>query len=291
LQILLSKSTDGGNTFSPPIKVGDFYELPDCPTYQAGQDAGRACVPEKGASMNSVFRAANYPVGSVNPRNPNQVIISYASYISKTSNETVGCVPQGLSVFGQSLYDGVKTAGACNNKIVLSKSTDAGVSFTGTTQDVRALPVANTTGQQRRTDQWFHWMSFNNSGKLAISYYDRAYGDDETTGKSDISLSSTSDLARLAFDVTRVTSTSMPLPTQFPNAKGNSQFWGDYAGLATAGDSGVPIWSDTRNPDIFVCKGTATPGTPPRLCNETQPNGILANDQEIFVDVVNLSGR
>src|SRR5207248_4030394 len=49
-QILLAKSTDGGNTFTPPIKVGDYYDLPDCATYQNGQDAGRACVPEKGAT-------------------------------------------------------------------------------------------------------------------------------------------------------------------------------------------------------------------------------------------------
>src|SRR5262249_3483163 len=31
-QILIAKSTDGGNTFGAPVKVGDFYELPDCST-------------------------------------------------------------------------------------------------------------------------------------------------------------------------------------------------------------------------------------------------------------------
>ena len=33
-QLLLSKSTDGGVTFSAPVRVGYFNELPDCATYQ-----------------------------------------------------------------------------------------------------------------------------------------------------------------------------------------------------------------------------------------------------------------
>jgi hypothetical protein len=68
-QMLLTRSTDGGETFSPPVKVSDYYDLPDCATYQNGRDPGRSCVPEKGATANSFFRAANYPVGAVNPRN------------------------------------------------------------------------------------------------------------------------------------------------------------------------------------------------------------------------------
>ena len=46
-QMLLAKSTDGGITFSAPVKVSDYYDLPDCATYQ-NSDPGRACVPEKG---------------------------------------------------------------------------------------------------------------------------------------------------------------------------------------------------------------------------------------------------
>jgi hypothetical protein len=175
-QILLARSTDGGNTFSVPVKVGDYFELPDCAEYQGGQDAGRSCVPEKGPSMTSVFRAANYPSGAVNPRNPRQVVVSYGSYINRNSKETNGCVPQGLSDFALPLYDGVKTAGACNNKIVVSVSNNAGASFTGSNADVRTLTVANQANNQRTTDQWFHWLAFTDRGKVAISYYDRAYG-------------------------------------------------------------------------------------------------------------------
>ncbi|MDQ6721703.1 MAG: glycoside hydrolase, partial [Candidatus Dormibacteraeota bacterium] len=33
-QVLLVRSTDGGQTFGPPVKVSDYYDLPDCFAYQ-----------------------------------------------------------------------------------------------------------------------------------------------------------------------------------------------------------------------------------------------------------------
>lgn len=288
-QILLTKSTDGGATFGPIVKVGDFFELPDCATYQGGQDAGRACVPEKGSGMNSVFRATNYPSGAVDPADRSHVVVSYGSYINRNSNESNGCVPEGINpATRHSLYTGVKTAGACNNKIVVSVSHDNGATFAGSTTNVRNLPTANTTNRQKTTDQWFQWLAFNNAGRLGISYYDRAYGDDETNASSDVSLSATSNLSTLDFSVKRVTSSSLPPPTQFPDAQGASLFWGDYAGLAVSGDDAFPIWSDTRDPDVFVCPGTATPGHPPALCGATEANGLSANDQDVFVNVTDL---
>src|SRR2546428_1427849 len=217
-QMLLVKSTDGGVTFGAPVKVSDFYDLPDCPTYQGGQDPGRACVPEKGANQRSVYRASNYSSGAVNPTNPNQIAVTVGSYINKNSNESNGCTPDGFAPDGQNKYVGVKTAGACNNKIMVSVSNDGGASFTGTATDPRALPVVNQAGGQALTDQWWQWAAFTNGGKLAVSYLDRQYGSDETTGTTDISLSGSGDLAN--FKVVRVTPSSMPLPTQFPNPQG-----------------------------------------------------------------------
>jgi len=73
----------------------------------------------------------------------------------------------------------------------------------------------------------------------------------------------------------------MPLPTQFPDAQGNSQFIGDYTGMSSV--SGAhPLWADTRNPDAFLCPGTAAPGVPPALCTAAEPNGLIANDQQIY---------
>ena len=228
--MLLAKSTDGGNTFSAPVKVADFYDLPDCLTYQ-GADPGRACVPEKGETSNSVFRAANYPSGAVNPRDPRQVVVTVGSYINRHSKESNGCVPQGYNpdTF-QPLYDGVKTPGACNNDIVISRSTNGGASFTGGTTNVRTLPA--TRDADNRTDQFWQWAAFDPSGRLAVSYYDRAYGNDETTGFSDVSLSGSRN--GTDFGTTRVTTASMPPPTQF-----DGTFFGDYSGLSAGGTSRI----------------------------------------------------
>jgi hypothetical protein len=279
-QVLLTKSTDGGQSFGAPVKVSDYFELPDCAAFQGGQDPFRACVPEKGTAQNSVFRASNYPSGAVNPRNSSQVVVTIGSYINRDSNESNGCAPAGNSTTtGGQLYTGVKTPGACNNKIMLSVSNNAGASFTGSTTDPRLLPVVNTARGQATTDQWWQWTTFTPRGTLATSYYDRQYGSDEFTGNMDFSVSTSTNLS--SFKVMRATSASMPLPTQFPDTQGNSQFIGDYTGL-TAVSGAHPLWADTRNPDAFLCPGTAAPGVPPALCTAAEPNGLIANDQQIY---------
>jgi hypothetical protein len=273
-QILLAKSTDGGASFSLPVKVADYYDLPDCATYQGGQNPGRACVPEKGSNMNSVFRATNYPAGGVNPTNSKQIAVTFGSYINVDSQEPK-CKPDGLAADGNNKFIGVKTAGACNNKILLSVSKDGGATFTGTTTDPRALTTVNQEKGQAKTDQWWQWAAFNKNGKLAVSYYDRQYENDETTGNMDFSLSGSKDLT--TFATKRATSSSMPLPTQFPNGNGNSVFFGDYTGLAV-GEGAHPLWMDTRDVDLFAC----TLGGAPAVCIGVEPNNAVANDQDIF---------
>lgn len=287
-QMLLAKSTDGGQTFSLPVKVGDYYDLPDCATYQGGQDAGRACVPEKGSSTHSVFRATNLPVGAVNPKKANQVIVTYGSYINVHSNESNGCVPAGFSPFGINVYTGVKTPGACNNDILISVSNNGGASFTGTTTDPRVMTSINTKPGQATTDQFWQWATFSNTGRLAVSYYDRQYGKDEFNGYSDISLTGVDD-PYTEFNTVRVTSSSMPYPTQFPDAQGNSVFYGDYTGISASDGVAHPLWMDTRSPDLFLCPGTGVPGVPPRVCTGTSvPNGPMANDQDAFTATVTI---
>jgi hypothetical protein len=272
-QMLLSKSIDGGNTFLPPVKVSDYYDLPDCATYQQGKDPGRACVPEKNATADSYFRAVNYPSGAVDPTNPTKVVVTFGSYINRHSNEANGCVPTGFSPFGLNLYTGVKVPGSCNNDILVSVSNDKGNTFTGTTQDPRVLQVATTDPGQATTDQWWQWIDFTKTGKLATSYYDRQYGTDEATGFSDVSLSGSNDTVN--YGVKRVTSSSMPPPTQFDGV-----FWGDYTGLV-APTNANPLWMDTRTPELFVCPGTATSAGGPQLCGATASNAAVANDQEL----------
>ena len=283
-QMLLVKSTDGGASFSSPVLVGQYYDLPDCATYQAGNDPGRACVPEKGATANSFFRATNYPVGAVNPRKPDEVVVTYGSYINPNSNEKNGCSPNGFSQFGINTYSGVKTVGACNNDILVSVSENGGSTFTGTTTNPRKMTSANPDRNQRTSDQWFQWAAFDKGGKLAVSYYDRQFGDDEMSGNSDFSVSASDNLKN--FGVIRASSSSMPPPTQFAGT-----FWGDYTGMAVIDEIAYPIWSDTRNPELVLCPGTATAGVPPALCTTTAANAPLANDQDIYVSSTHIIVR
>jgi len=284
-QILLAKSSDGGQSFGTPVKVSDYYDLPECDAYQGdGADPGRSCVPEKGSSTKSVFRAVNYPSGAANPRRPSQVVVTFGSYVNRHSNESNGCVPDGISPdSGADLYTGVKTPGACNNDIVVSVSNDGGKTFTGTSTDVRAETTVTQTRRQATTDQWFQWAAFSNRGELAVDYYDRQYGDDETTGYSDFSISGSRDASTFATD--RVTSSSMPPPTEFPGAKGG-QFWGDYVGLAVT-DEAHPVWSDTRSLDLFTCPSSG----PPRLCTGVEDNGLVANDEDMYTATVAVPRR
>jgi hypothetical protein len=275
-QMLLSKSTDGGVTFTAPVRAGYYNELPDCATYQNGADPGRACVPEKGPSANSIFRASNYPVGAVDPTHPSRVAVTHGSYINRHSNEATGCTPAGVAASGNNLYTGVKN-GTCNNDIVLSVSTDAGASFANT--EPRRAPVVSTASGQARSDQFWQGAAYTPNGALVVSYYDRQYGSDENTGFSDITVSQSRNASTFRHD--RATSSSMPPPTQF-----DGTFYGDYAGVAVTNRTAYPVWSDTRPVDLFLCPGTGTTSTPPRICQAGATNASIANDQDIYTVAV-----
>ena len=109
------------------------------------------------------------------------------------------------------------------------------------------------------------------TARLAVSYYDRQYGNAELTGYNDISLSGSRNLS--SFGTVRVTSSSMPSSTQFGGV-----FWGDYTGLAAYTGTAHPSWSDTRTPEVFTCPGTATTSSPPAICTGVGRNA--PNDQE-----------
>ena len=114
-----------------------------------------------------------------------------------------------------------------------------------------------------------------------MSYYDRAYGDDETTGFSDLSLSGTRNGSDFA--TTRVTTASMAPASQF-----GGLFFGDYSGLS-AGDTAHPFWMDTRDPELFVCRDSAGNITlPPDVCTAGAPNAAVANDQNVYTDSMSI---
>ena len=271
-QILIVKSTDGGDTWADPVKVGNYYELPDCYTY-TGYDFGRACVPTAPLSGTSIFRATNYPVGVA--VSDTHIVVNYGSYINRHSSQNHGnCVPAGISLDTfLNLYDGVGDVGGCNNDIVRSVSLDGGSKFTGTHNGVSHLPSCSRELGKVLTDQWWQWSALDTSGRVVTSYYDRSYGTDQSTGFMDFTLV-------VGASATRVTDFSMPPANEFPDANGYSVFMGDYTGLAIGSDNVAhPIWTDNRN-GLYTYSDVA--GTDPR------PLTFVGYDEDVYTAAIPL---
>jgi hypothetical protein len=155
----------------------------------------------------------------------------------------------------------------CNNDIVVSVSTDAGASFTGTGTPVAELPsISDENPRTQLADQWWQWAARNPKGGVTVAYYDRKYGDAQQTGFMDITL------RRGNGGHVRVTNRSLPPTQEFPEAGASTGiFVGDYVGLAVGSDGMAhPVWTDTRNP-IFT---PSTGGDVRELVNAGQGTDI-----------------
>jgi hypothetical protein len=103
--------------------------------------------------------------------------------------------------------------------------------------------------------QWQPWSAVTSDGKnLWIVYYDRSYGNCESTGCNDITLAKVVNPAAgsPAISYTRLTTSSMPnlVPANNPVEAG---FLGDYMWVALD-KKGRPhvVWADTRGLDGTV---------------------------------------
>lgn len=186
--MLLTKSTDGGATFNNPVKINDYYDLPN---YQSNQsdDTGRACVPKKNPSTQSVFQTANYPSGAVNPHHPNVVTVTFNSYINRYSKKSNNCTPTGFNAFKTNTYTDIKTTKTCNNNILINVSNNNNTNFTNTTTNPQSLKSVTNDPNQRTTDQFWQWNTYTQAGKLAMNYFDQQYDTDKFNGSSNISIS------------------------------------------------------------------------------------------------------
>jgi hypothetical protein len=280
--ILEVKSSDGGVHWSSPRRVAKFYDLPDCYTY-TGDDLFRSCVPTQPRSHVSVFRAADYPSAAADPTDPNKIYVTFGSYINPDSNRALPrghghCAPNGLSsVTFLNLYKDVNDINGCNNDILLSVTDDGGKTWSADQSGPEHATVVSNEGGTTLANQWWQWAAINSSGTLAVSYYDRQYGNDQSNGDNDITLAASTGGG--AFAHSRVTSLSTPPPTQFPDmVNGYSVFMGDYSGLAVSGTAAYPMWADARNIEQFQCPSNADPLLLCRVLNGNVPGF----DEDVF---------
>ena len=168
-QVLLAKSTDGGQTFSSPVKVSDYYDLPDCDTYQGdGADPVRACVPEKGSSTVSVFRATNYPSGQVDPTNrqarDGHVRLVHQQGLQRDQRVRAGRLrrrrrPDSTPASRRRVRATTRSCWRVQQRWVVVRQLDRHDAF-----DPRNETVVNQSRGQNGTDQFWQWSAFTQQG-------------------------------------------------------------------------------------------------------------------------------
>ncbi|MBI3998832.1 MAG: exo-alpha-sialidase, partial [Armatimonadetes bacterium] len=123
-----------------------------------------------------------------------------------------------------------------NNDVFLVTSDDGGNTW--------SFPKKIGDELGKKAAQWQSWMAVGPTGKVYIAYYDRQYGDCDTTGCNDITLAISTDKAKV-FNYIRITTSSMPNLTLLNNPI-QAGFLGDYLSLAADRRGVVIVWADTR---------------------------------------------
>jgi len=134
-------------------------------------------------AANSIFRAATNPSGAVDPTHPNRIVVAFGSYIGPRTPTKRDQNPAFLAVLlpREQRVHGVKDSRRVQERYPRPVSRQTGALVHCTTTDPRTLPAPPEVraGDGRpvvaagRLHQGRH---------LAISYYDRQYGTDESPG-------------------------------------------------------------------------------------------------------------
>jgi hypothetical protein len=225
-QQLVVKSTDGGLTWTAPVKIGDDFQtqpysipghvLPNgCPDF-------RPCLPPNG------YRADGNHFPSLGIDNNTGKL---AAFWSDFRNGGPCAIDTSLGVPVP-----VEPCADHNNDVFVAISNDGGATW-GPTQQVTGGPAA----------QWQPWGDVGENGKLYVAYYDRRYGDCEASGCNDITLASSTN--GTAWQRRRITTSSMPNLT-CENNPAQCGFLGDYMGTIYWKGVVHMAWGDTRGRDV-----------------------------------------
>jgi hypothetical protein len=222
-QQLIVKSTDGGLTWTDPVKVADDYAKQPVSTFRRPIDSCpllRQCLPANGYRMN------DYPSMGID-ENTGRLAVFWADF-RNAGRCSVGYV------FGNRVPQ--VPCRSYNNDVFVSISDDDGVTWG---QPLNVTPNGAA--------QWQPWGDVGEDGNLYVGYYDRQYGDCESTGCNDITLASSSDGASWSYQ--RITTSSMPNLT-CSNNPFQCGFLGDYMSIQHFGGTVYLVWGDTRGREL-----------------------------------------
>jgi hypothetical protein len=227
-QVLLVKCPAAANCSLPaswtaPVRVGLMVAThPVGPPSQNGCP-NRQCLPPNG------YRAPTETTVTVSVDLDNELFVSWADHRNNTNVNCQLGAPGGGS-------------GPCDHDIHYAYSTNGGSTWSPT----RTITPRSEFGE---TAQWQPWSEITKDGnRLWVAYYDRSYGNCESTGCNDITAAEirnpTSNNPQIRY--TRVTTGSMPNLTPANNPV-QAGFLGDYMWVDTdsRGDAHI-VWADTR---------------------------------------------
>ena len=225
LNVKCPASADCSNpaSWTPPTKVGDMISTqPVGPPSQNGCP-NRQCLPPNG------YRAPDETTVTNSVDHAGNVFVTWADHRNNTNpNCELGAAGGG--------------APPCDHDVFYAFSTDGGTTWSET----RDITPRSRFGENA---QWQPWSEVTKDGsRLWVAYYDRHYGNCETTGCNDITAAQIRNPAsnHPNYDYTRVTTASMPNLTPANNPV-QAGFLGDYMWVDTDshGDAHV-VWADTR---------------------------------------------
>ncbi len=221
----------------PQLITQDIGTQPVGPNATTGCPAGRQCLPPNG------YRLDDFTQGSLAVDSSGKLYFTWADFRNGAAN----CKGNAATA-----------TPPCDNDVFYAFSLNRGVTW--------SAPF-NVTPKSRfgANAQWMPWSAVTpNGATLFIGYYDRSYGNCETTGCNDITLAriqnpAVTTAARTA-TYQRITTASMP-NLVVANNPVEAGFLGDYMWV-TVDRTGKPyvIWADTRGrfgtveEDIYMAK-------------------------------------
>lgn len=235
-QIMVVKSTDGGETFTSPV-----------PTVQV--EDGTSDMPFSVIRRQTIWghqiRWAAYGTIAVNPANPNEVSIVFADRGSANPNATEGCfltASGGLNIGTAPNYDPCGAGPGSNTDVFKVVSTDG-----GTTWGAR-VNISNDPDQE-----WFAWAGYKPDGTF-VAAWDRDDGPAATTdtfhhvlkvggaAPAELGTAENPDVSVTHWTGQYVPQSSWPLVCGGTTpGKDCNVFHGDYTGLAVGSDGSVNV--------------------------------------------------
>jgi hypothetical protein len=227
-QVLFVKcpaSADCSNqaSWTAPVKVGDMHSTHPVGGPSQNGCPNRQCLPPNG------YRAPDETTVTISADRDSKLYVTWADHRNNTNvNCELGAAGGGSP--------------PCDHDIFYGFSTDGGTTWSAT----RDITPRSQFGENA---QWQSWSEVTKDGsRLWVAYYDRHYGNCETTGCNDITAAEIRNPASASpsYHYERVTTASMPNLTPANNPV-QAGFLGDYMWVDTDRHNDAHIvWADTR---------------------------------------------